>query len=154
MVRDAKYRKGDVIYRQGEKAQEIFFVKYGSVDFYLDYKTPEEKRIGRADEGRVFGELGVIEDKPRSMTIVAAEETLVTVVDRESFPAYIQKNPNKLVVVMESLSSRIRAQSRKLVTACRVVAEYAEEKETKGHVSKDLRETMETLAKENRRYSG
>ena len=99
----------------------------------------------------MFGELGVIEDKPRSMTAVAGEETVVTVVGRESFPSYISEHPNKLIVVLESLSMRIRAQSHKLVRACRAVAEYAEQKESEGHVSRELMDEMKLLAAENRR---
>ena len=32
--REAKYKKGNIIYRQGEAANEIFFIKYGSVYLY------------------------------------------------------------------------------------------------------------------------
>ena len=107
--------------------------------------------IALVPEGRVFGELGVIEGKPRTMTSVAGEETIVTVVDKESFPSFIKEHPNKLLVVMESLSSRIRNQSQKLVKACKVVASYAEEKETKGEVDDALMGQMKALAAENKR---
>lgn len=149
MVRDASYKKGDIIYRQNDEANEIFFVKYGSVHLYLDYKTDNAKLIGSANEGMVFGELGVIESKPRTMTAVAAEETIVTIVDKASFPEYIKQNQNKMILVMESLSSRIRSQSQKLVKACKVVASYSEEKEKKVNVNKALIEQMKTLAAEN-----
>ena len=151
MIRDAKYKKGQVIYRQNEDAGEVFFVKYGTVHLYIDYKTADSKLIGIVGEGRVFGELGVIEDKPRTMTSVAAEDTVVTIVDKESFPSYIKEYPNKLLVVMESLSSRIRAQSHKLAKACKVCAEYTEEKETKGYVDSALMNEMKVLAAENKK---
>ena len=100
MVREAKYKKGNIIYRQGEAANEIFFIKYGSVYLYLDYKKEGEKLISIAREGKVFGELGVIEGKPRTMTAVAADETIVTIVDKESFPSYIKENQNKMIIIM------------------------------------------------------
>ncbi|MGN1163404.1 MAG: Crp/Fnr family transcriptional regulator [Candidatus Ornithospirochaeta sp.] len=151
MIREARDKKGDVIYRQGDEPGEIFFVKYGTVCLYVDYGTDESKLIGFVTEGRVFGELGVIEEKPRTMTVVAKEETIVTVVDKESFPSYVEANPNKLLVVMESLSSRIRAQSHKLMRACRVVADAVEEKDEKGEISKALMDEMKLLASENRK---
>ena len=148
MIREERFKKGEIIYKQGEEADEVFFVKYGRVHLYLDYKTQDSKLIALVPEGRVFGELGVIEGKPRTMTSVAGEETIVTVVDKESF---LKENPNKLLVVMESLSSRIRNQSQKLVKACKVVASYAEEKETKGEVDDALMGQMKALAAENKR---
>ena len=154
MIEERRYRKGDVIYRQGEKASEIFFVKYGRVHLYLDYRTEGSKLIGIVPEGRVFGELGVIEDKPRTMTSVAADEVIVTAVDRDSFPSYIKEHPNKMFVVMESISSRIRAQSRKLAKACWAVAQYADEKKAKGEVGKALMDEMRALAAENRKARG
>ena len=149
MVRDASYKKGDIIYRQRDEANEIFFIKYGTIHLYLDYKTENAKLIGIASEGKVFGELGVIESKPRTMTAVAADDTIVTIVDKQSFPSYIKQNQNKMILVMESLSSRIRAQSQKLVKACKVVASYSEEKEKNVNVNKVLIEQMKTLAAEN-----
>lgn len=149
MVRDASYKKGDIIYRQRDEANEIFFIKYGTIHLYLDYKTENAKLIGIASEGKVFGELGVIESKPRTMTAVAADDTIVTIVDKQSFPSYIKQNQNKMILVMESLSSRIRSQSQKLVKACKVVASYSEEKEKKVNVNKALIEQMKTLAAEN-----
>ena len=151
MIRDAKYKKGQVIYRQNEEAGEVFCVKFGTVHLYIDYKTAHSKMIGIVGEGRVFGELGVIEDKPRTMTSVAAEDTVVTIVDKESFPSYLKEHPNKLLVVMESISSRIRAQSNKLAKACKVCADYAEEKETKGYVDSALMNEMKVLAAENKK---
>lgn len=151
MIREERFKKGEIIYKQGEEADEVFFVKYGRVHLYLDYKTQDSKLIALVPEGRVFGELGVIEGKPRTMTSVAGEETIVTVLDKESFPSFIKEHPNKLLVVMESLSSRIRNQSQKLVKACKVVASYAEEKETKGEVDDALMGQMKALAAENKR---
>ena len=151
MIRDAKYKKGQVIYRQNEEAGEVFFVKFGTVHLYVDYKTADSKLIGIVGEGRVFGELGVIEDKPRTMTSVAAEDTVVTIVDKESFPSSLKEHPNKLLVVMESISSRIIAQSNKLAKACKVCAEYSEEKETKGYVDSALMNEMRVLAAENKK---
>ena len=151
MIRDAKYKKGQVIYRQNEEAGEVFFVKFGTVHLYVDYKTADSKLIGIVGEVRVFGELGVIEDKPRTMTSVAAEDTVVTIVDKESFPSYLKEHPNKLLVVMESISSRIIAQSNKLAKACKVCAEYSEEKETKGYVDSALMNEMRVLAAENKK---
>lgn len=149
MIVDREYRKGDIIYRQGEKAEQIFFVKFGMVELHVDYGTPDDKCIGTVGEGKVFGELGLIESRPRTMTTVCRETTIVTIVDRDSFHDYIQDNPNKMVVIMESLSLRIRRQSQKLITACRTVAEYVDEKNSKGTANKELVSRMKELAKEN-----
>ena len=151
MIRDAKYKKGDVIYRQNEEAGEVFFVKYGTVHLYIDYKTADSKLIGIAGEGRVFGELGVIEDKPRTMTTVAAEDSVVTIVDKESFPSYIKEHPNKLLVVMESLSSRIRPQRRRLGKACKVCINRERSRAEDCYVDSALMNEMKVLAAENKK---
>ena len=51
MIRDMRYRKGDVIYRQGENADEVFLVKYGTVLIHVDFKTDLDRLIGLVTEG-------------------------------------------------------------------------------------------------------
>ena len=151
MIRDAKYKKGEVIYREGDEAKAIYFLKFGSVQLYVDFDKEDRKLIAIVPEGRVFGELGVIEDMPHTTTSVAGEETILTIVDKESFPSYIQEHPNKMLTIMENLSYRIRLQSQKLVKATKVVAAYAEEKEKNGFASNELREKLKTLSLENKK---
>ena len=63
MIREERFKKGEIIYKQGEEADEVFFVKYGRVHLYLDYRTQDSKLIALVPEGRrVFADLTVEEN--------------------------------------------------------------------------------------------
>ena len=70
------YRKGSVIFKEGAYELSMFSVVSGKVGIFADYKTRDEKVLAELGKGRIFGEMGLIEAKPRSATALALEDTL------------------------------------------------------------------------------
>ena len=121
------FKKGDVIFRQGEYAATMYDICAGSVGIYADYQTPDEKQLAVLPAGEVFGEMGLIECYPRSATAVAMEDgTEVHEVSSQEFSAYFQNSPEKVLSVMKQLSKRLRATTKDYQEACRTVYETVE----------------------------
>lgn len=64
--------------------------------------------IGHLGVGDVFGEMSLIDDEPRSATIVADEQTEVAMLSRGEFRAQIRRNPDMALRLMKILSWRLR----------------------------------------------
>ncbi len=64
--------------------------------------------IGHIGVGDSFGELSLIDDEPRSATIVADETTRVAVLTRGEFRSQIRNNPEIALNLMKILSGRLR----------------------------------------------
>src|SRR5215472_3672775 len=71
------YKAGEVIFRQGDPAEELFIVKSGKVEVRLGNRL-----LDTLPELSIFGEMALIDRSPRSATVVAATDT--TVVPRET----------------------------------------------------------------------
>jgi CRP/FNR family cyclic AMP-dependent transcriptional regulator len=69
----------------------------------------EHDVIGHLGAGDVFGEMSLIDDEPRSATIVADERTEVALLSRGDFRAQIRWNPDIALNLMKILSGRLRA---------------------------------------------
>jgi CRP/FNR family transcriptional regulator, cyclic AMP receptor protein len=69
----------------------------------------EHDVIGHLGAGDVFGEMSLIDDEPRSATIVADERTEVALLSRGDFRAQIRQNPDIALNLMKILSGRLRA---------------------------------------------
>jgi CRP-like cAMP-binding protein len=69
----------------------------------------EHDVIGHLGAGDVFGEMSLIDDEPRSATIVADEQTEVGLLSRGDFRAQIRQNPDIALKLMKILSGRLRA---------------------------------------------
>lgn len=117
------FRKGDVIYREGQYEIRLYDILYGTVRLYQNYGTKGEILIKEYADDGYFGELELIEARPRTTTAVAVERTQVTVYDREGFSELFQKKPAMVMAIMQQMSARIRELQREYNHACRVVAE-------------------------------
>lgn len=68
----------------------------------------EHDVIGHLGTGDVFGEMSLIDDEPRSATLVADERTEVALLSRGDFRDQIRRNPDMALRLMKILSGRLR----------------------------------------------
>jgi len=61
------YQQNDVIIRQGDEGNRMFFIEDGQCDIYMNEQF--RKRLSKGD---YFGELALLNHEPRSATIIAA----------------------------------------------------------------------------------
>ena len=125
------FKKGEIIFKQGELSDCMYDILWGEVGIYADYGTPEEKLLTTLETERFFGEMGMIEGRLRSATAVALEkDTRVKVITPETFDTYFKENPAKVLLIMQNMSHRIRELTRDYLEACRAVAEAVETEKT------------------------
>ena len=81
------------------------------------WNTPQF--IAQVEPGRTLGEMSMIDGEPRFATCVAAEATLIAVLDRETLARIIVEEPllgaKLLMELVLMLSQRLRATSEKLL---------------------------------------
>lgn len=129
------FKKGEVIFREGEFQMDMYDIRFGRVGVYKSYGTPEQKELAVLGEGDFFGEMGLVEARPRSATVVALEETIADVITQENFGVYFKEKPAKVLSIMQHMSSRIRELTNDYLEACECISEYLEaeaEKTPKG----------------------
>ena len=96
------YDKGAVIFRQGDPGDCMYDIQFGKVGIFDHYGEPDEKKIADLYTDQLFGEMGLLDHAPRSATAVALEkDTVVSVVSEEEFYEYFEKEPVKVLVLMQ-----------------------------------------------------
>lgn len=127
-----KLRKGEILFRQGDPGDCLYDVVTGTVGVYTKYRTPEEKLLRKYSPDEYFGEMGLIDHAPRSATAVALEEgTCVSIVTEASFGEFFEKNPMRVMMVMQHLSSNLRRRTNEYVQVCKEIHDLAEKEEQK-----------------------
>lgn len=131
------FGRGDVIFRENDKADCMYDIISGSVRIISGYNTEHEHQIAVLGSDQVLGEMGMIELYPRSATAVALDDgtTLVEITEIE-LSDYFRDKPEKLLSIMKQLSHRIRETDEKYINACRVIYEN-QEAETRGKPKTD-----------------
>lgn len=126
-MENKRYKKGEVIFNQGDIATSMFDITWGTVGIFSDYNTPHEKKISEIRTGESFGEMGLIEYRPRSATAVALEnDTRIKEVTPDDFASYFKEKPGKILTIMGQLSSRLRKTTADYIDACRTISELSE----------------------------
>jgi len=68
-----KFRQGDLIIRQGDEADGMYFVQEGVCRILkMDEDTGKEQELSRVEKGGYFGELALITHKARAASVYAA----------------------------------------------------------------------------------
>ncbi len=113
------YRKGEIIIREGEATRDLFLLTKGSLTIkaHLPHKQ-RLKRVFTFDAGVIFGEMALLDAKPRSADVWAEEDSEVLILPYQEFMALSEAAPEvalKLILnVAQVLSRNLRRGSREL----------------------------------------
>lgn len=108
-----RFSEGDVVFRKGEMAQQMFIILSGKVRLYVGQEPIGDwsEELGKGD---FFGEASLLEPLPRSNTVVALEDTEVIAISRGTFLRMIRQNPEVSVKMMQRLAQRNRELAAKV----------------------------------------
>ncbi len=108
------YKKGEVVIKEGDIGREMFIIQSGSVDVVKE--EGENKLIlATLERGDFFGEMAILENEPRSASVIAREDTRLVVLNAGNFLIKIRKDPTFAFSVMQKMSSRIRLLNEKIL---------------------------------------
>jgi CRP-like cAMP-binding protein len=72
-------------------------------------KVGDEKLVlSRLVKGNIFGEMSLVDDKPRSATIAALEDTEVRILSRERFESMLEQNPRAVIPLLKQVFQSAR----------------------------------------------
>lgn len=132
------YGAGEVIFSEGEEGDKMFIILDGEVEILKSaHSGGTGKHLVTLGKGEFFGEMALIEDKPRSATALCKKDTKLLVMNEPVFESVIEKNPDFASKMIKNLAVRLR-NANKLIeqtlsgNSSRAVmeglAEYAKEK--------------------------
>jgi CRP/FNR family cyclic AMP-dependent transcriptional regulator len=101
------FKAGDVIFKEGDPAEEMFVVQTGSVEIRLGNRL-----LDTLPERSIFGEMALIDHGPRSATAVAATDVTLVPVGEKQFLFLVSRTPYFAINVMKVLVQRLRSSTR------------------------------------------
>jgi CRP/FNR family cyclic AMP-dependent transcriptional regulator len=101
------FRPTEIVIEEGTKGTSAYIILSGAVEV-IKRSGDKEIAVATLGEGQVFGEMGLIEDRPRSATVKALTELKVRGIDREHFNELLRTKPSVLIPIMKSLFERLR----------------------------------------------
>jgi signal transduction histidine kinase len=119
VCREEHFAAGEMICQEGSLADRFYIILEGSVEVWKDWGDPEADLLAAHGPGHLFGELALIDELPRSATVVARDPARLLSIGRQDFHAIITENASVALSVMRSVSSMVRVSNETFVDSLR-----------------------------------
>ena len=103
------YRAGDPIFRAGDPADHMYLVDSGTVSLRVG-----EHVVETVGPSGLFGEMAVVDRRPRSASAIAESDCALITFDKRRFWFLVQETPFFAEIVKRAMASRIRTMNKAL----------------------------------------
>ena len=110
-----EFPRGSVLCREGDPGNEMFVIQAGKVT--ISKRVGEiEKVLTALGPGEFFGEMSILNNKPRSATATCAEDSKILVIDAKTFEAMIRGNAEIAIRMIKKLADRLQETNEQIET--------------------------------------
>jgi CRP-like cAMP-binding protein len=103
--------RGTVIFSKGDEGSSMMAVLVGRVRISAVSSDGKEVTLNTIRAGEIFGEIALLDGKPRSADATAQEDTVLMVVERKQFLPFLLRNPALVERLLVVLCDRLRRTS-------------------------------------------
>jgi CRP-like cAMP-binding protein len=107
MIRMREFKAGQVIFRENDPGETAYLIERGRVEI-VKGSGKAAVHIAYIDANQPFGEMSMIDEKPRSATALAVEDTVVQELHREDFMENLESHPKIAMNLLRLLFERLR----------------------------------------------
>jgi len=107
-------RRGATIFAKGDPGTGLMAVLWGSVKISVPTPDGREAVLNIINPGEIFGEMALLDGRPRSADAVAMDDCELMVIDRRDFIPFLREQPDIALKFIEILCARIRHTSEQV----------------------------------------
>ncbi|MGD8457471.1 MAG: cyclic nucleotide-binding domain-containing protein [Anaerolineales bacterium] len=101
-------KEGDALIEIGDKSDSVFIIRNGWVKITIPEENEGEIVVNHLGPGEFVGELSLIDQKPRSASVIALSEVEALEISRKDFLEVLNEFPMMGLYVISNISSRMR----------------------------------------------
>ena len=111
-MKKGKYNAGDVIFKEGDSSDVVYKIVSGEVEVFME-SDDKTVVLGVIKAGEFLGEMGIVDDQPRSASARAKNKVAVIIYEENEFLRLISRDSESAERLIIRLSERLRNVSRK-----------------------------------------
>ncbi len=117
-----KFSSGDRIFEQGDTADRLYVIKYGSVQIRQSDQGEDSKMVvSTMGSGSHFGEMSMIDDEKRSAGATAMEQSEIIVIRYPALLKLLDQQPAIAVKFYRSIARYLSGRLRRTTTSLEFV---------------------------------
>lgn len=105
------------IFQAGDEVDGLYLIEEGDVAITLTSPEDKEVAVNQYGPGDVIGEMGVLDDLPRSANAIARSDVSLCFVKTNAFLDYLRQEPDVAIILLRMLTRRLRRTSDVLADA-------------------------------------
>ena len=111
-------KKDSVLFREGDSSDTLYIIVEGMVRMSKQVENIGEEALSILEKGDYFGEMGLIDNSPRSTDAIIHEDCKLLAIKRSSFLAFMEENHEIaykiLLTFLKRLCIRLRETNEKI----------------------------------------
>lgn len=147
-------RAGQVVFEQGSPGDDLYVIESGQVQIIRQLENGMESALAMLEAGEIFGEMALLEERPRSARVVAYSDATLLSMSRQTFDRLIEEAPTVAVHLLKCVSARLRERNEHqevlLNEKLQLIDELAMKNTQLERTLMELQQAMETVAEHER----
>jgi CRP/FNR family transcriptional regulator/CRP/FNR family cyclic AMP-dependent transcriptional regulator len=107
-VRRRRFARGDLIFQKDDPGQSLFIIESGSVRIYVPGTQGADLTLAVMGPGEFFGDMSLLDGRPRSASAAAATESVLLSLERSDFTNVMRSRPDAALSILAVIASRLR----------------------------------------------
>lgn len=103
------YPKNCILINEGDHSDALYVILSGKVKIFLSDENGKEIILNMQEAGEYFGELALLDDEPRSASVMTLEPTRLMVISKADLQHCLSQNPELTLKLIRYLSQRVRS---------------------------------------------
>jgi len=103
------FKKNTQLIQQGEIGKNLYIIESGRVKVFVASDDGREITINEEAGGSYVGEIALLDDEPRSASVVTLETTVAIAISKNAFQECLSQNPSIALSVIRTLTRRLRS---------------------------------------------
>jgi len=104
-----RFPRNTIVIHEGDDSDSLFLILDGRVKVFLTSEKGREVILNTQSTGEYFGELALLDDLPRSASVITVESSQFCVVSKTAFQEVLIDHPAIALKVIKNLTLRVRA---------------------------------------------
>jgi signal transduction histidine kinase len=105
---ERRFAAGQEVFKEGDNGDGVYVVKDGLVEISVEIAPGTRRVFAQIGPGEMFGEMAVLELKPRSATARAVKNAEVYFIPRDELRVMVQRSPELSLELLSEISHRLR----------------------------------------------
>jgi CRP-like cAMP-binding protein len=100
--------ENEILFKKGDPGNALYIIQQGWVKAFAENTRGEEVVLNEFGPGESFGEMSLIDGRPRSASIQAMDDTLLLILRRENFLEMLASHPTFALELLRDISAKLR----------------------------------------------